>query len=502
LVQISKQYINTIEDGVRVEQTIDLNSIIRIIKKRYKLIFFVFLFSVLLMVLVNLKSSPVYEASATLRITQKQGLGNSLLSEFSGASSFMTKELMATYAEMLTSRSVVQTMIDKSWSPVRLDEKKPVYSSYVGLITTTPVRDTQILKVSVRGGSPEEAKLRTNVLITAFIDRLAMLSQEDQKTVRKFIGVRLNEIQRELDKAEAILTAYKTDNKIVSPSDEAKALLEAVVNLDRIDAENEVKTISAQAQLDTANAQLASEAPGFVASSQLIEQYKSKIADLEVQKTMLMQQYTAKHPQVIGVQAALDELKKNLKIEANNIATSNAPSANPVHVGLVQAKILAESTVEAGRAQKNAIKRESESRLKKLGMMPGKESKLIQLMRDAKVTEQMYLMMSQRYEEARINEVMTPRDVRIVDEAVAPDNYIAPKEKFNLLVGAIIGLIVAFFLAFTLEYFNRTIRNSDDVEHFLKLPVLGQIPDYSVKQRNFYGRMNKSKHGREYSNRL
>ena len=271
--------------------------------------------------------------------------------------------------------------------------------------------------------------------------------------------------------------------------------MDTLVNRDKVEADNAVKTIAAQAELDTANKQLAAESPGFIASSPLIEQLKGKIADLEVQKMIQLQQYTPKHPQVLATQAAIDEARRNLNAEAERIATANAPSSNPVHTGLLQAKIQAEADSEAGQAQKAAIRNEVDQRMLKLGQLPEKEYKLTRLLRDAKVTEQIYIMMSQRYEEARINEVMTPRDVQVVDEADVPETKISPKNTLNVMIGALLGLFVGVGLAFALEFLNRTIRNSDDVEHFLKLPVLGQIPDYSVKQRNFYGRMNKPKRG-------
>ena len=477
-----------------MEQTIDLKDIIRILKKRYRLIFGIFVVAVLIAVVATLVIAPTFESSATMRIKQKQGLGNSLLSELPGGGN-MTKELMSTFAEMVKSRTVVNKVIDGTWQSANDGDKKPSYEAFVASITTTPVRDTQILKVSVKGRSPQEAANRCNVLVETFLNRLATLSQDEQKSVREFIGIRLGDMKKELDKAETALADYKTVHKITSPSDEAKAMMDTLVNLDKVEADNAVKTIAAQAELDTANKQLAAESPGFIASSPLIEQLKGKIADLEVQKMIQLQQYTPKHPQVLATQAAIDEARRNLNAEAERIATANAPSSNPVHTGLLQAKIQAEADSEAGQAQKAAIRNEVDQRMLKLGQLPEKEYKLTRLLRDAKVTEQIYIMMSQRYEEARINEVMTPRDVQVVDEADVPETKISPKNTLNVMIGALLGLFVGVGLALALEFLNRTIRNSDDVEHFLKLPVLGQIPDYSVKQRNFYGRMNKPKRG-------
>ena len=84
---------------------------------------------------------------------------------------------------------------------------------------------------------------------------------------------------------------------------------------------------------------------------------------------------------------------------------------------------------------------------------------------------------------------MTPRDLQLVDEAALPLAKISPNNTVNVAIGALLGLCLGVVLAFVFEYLNRTIRTAEDVGYFLKLPVLGQISDYSVRQRNFYGRV-------------
>ena len=50
----------------------------------------------------------------------------------------------------------------------------------------------------------------------------------------------------------------------------------------------------------------------------------------------------------------------------------------------------------------------------------------------------------------------------------------------NIVLGLVVGSILGVFLAFFLEYWDRTIRTPDDVERYLKLPVLSAIPIMEV----------------------
>ena len=45
----------------------------------------------------------------------------------------------------------------------------------------------------------------------------------------------------------------------------------------------------------------------------------------------------------------------------------------------------------------------------------------------------------------------------------------------NTLLGALIGLVIAIFIAAARELFDKRIKDEEDVEKILDLPVLGAI---------------------------
>jgi len=77
---------------------------------------------------------------------------------------------------------------------------------------------------------------------------------------------------------------------------------------------------------------------------------------------------------------------------------------------------------------------------------------------------------------------MQPTDVQVVDAAVAPDKPIKPNKRLNVMIAAFLGLFAGTGLAFVLEYINKTILNTEDVEYYLGLPVLGTIPDFGIEE--------------------
>jgi uncharacterized protein involved in exopolysaccharide biosynthesis len=120
---------------------------------------------------------------------------------------------------------------------------------------------------------------------------------------------------------------------------------------------------------------------------------------------------------------------------------------------------------------------------KRLEKLPDKELRLAHLERDIRVFENIYILLLEKHQEARINEVMELGDIRIIDNALAPEAPIKPNKKLNLAIGGILGLMLGVMLVFFMEYIDNTIKNTEDVERILKLPILGVIPKDTSKKK-------------------
>lgn len=458
------------------EKVIDLHFIGKTVKNRRRLIGNILAGTIISVLLVNYLIPLTFEAETTLRIKQSKGLlASSLLTDMTGVPS-NAKQLMSTYSEILKSRTVVQAVIDKT----QMDkEQVPKYEDMLKRIKTQPIKDTEILKIKVMANSSTEAQLVANTLVNSFTERLTYLANSEQSAVREFIGERVVESRQELDKAEKNLEQYKRDQKILTPSEETRAMVERMASMKKMLADNAVASAVAGAKLHTVQQQLAQETPGMVADSPLIQLYKAKLADAEVELVSLSQNYGDKHPKVMTVRAAIEETRAKLAYESNQVIASNAPSINPIHQGLLLGKIQNEAELAAAGSQKVAIQQVMAESEKEMAKLPAKEQGISRLTRDAMVAQEIYVMLAKRYEEARISEVAQPLDFQVIDLAIAPAEEISPNREMNIVVGAILGLLVGLGLALFLESSRRTIRNSQEAKEYLGLPVMGVIPDFN-----------------------
>jgi len=89
-------------------------------------------------------------------------------------------------------------------------------------------------------------------------------------------------------------------------------------------------------------------------------------------------------------------------------------------------------------------------------------------------------------------------NVRILAQAQIPNNPVSPRLTMNVAMGFIIGTIIGLFLAFILDYLDKTVKTEREIEKLIEIPVLGVIPmmsakDVTVKKPKAKGKDKKAK---------
>jgi uncharacterized protein involved in exopolysaccharide biosynthesis len=80
---------------------------------------------------------------------------------------------------------------------------------------------------------------------------------------------------------------------------------------------------------------------------------------------------------------------------------------------------------------------------------------LIRLMREVKVQETVFTLLTQQFEQAKIAEARDTPVVQILDKAVPAEWKSKPKTRLNMAIAGALSLFVGIFLAFFLEYLER-----------------------------------------------
>lgn len=99
------------------------------------------------------------------------------------------------------------------------------------------------------------------------------------------------------------------------------------------------------------------------------------------------------------------------------------------------------------------------------------------LRREVDTNRQLYESLLQRYKEVSAEAGITSNNVTSVDTAEQPRRPTSPRPLLNLLLALAAGLGLALLYAFGRDYLDDSIRDPQDVEEKLRIPLLGVVPD-------------------------
>lgn len=67
-------------------------------------------------------------------------------------------------------------------------------------------------------------------------------------------------------------------------------------------------------------------------------------------------------------------------------------------------------------------------------------------------------------------------NIQVLDYAVVPESHTKPKVAFNIAIAFILGMFLSLGIVLVLDYLDNTIKDANDIEKYLGLPVLASIP--------------------------
>ncbi|MDD5679718.1 MAG: polysaccharide biosynthesis tyrosine autokinase [Candidatus Omnitrophica bacterium] len=125
--------------------------------------------------------------------------------------------------------------------------------------------------------------------------------------------------------------------------------------------------------------------------------------------------------------------------------------------------------------------------------LPKEEFEYGILKRDIAINETLYSSLKKQLQESQIKEAEKIDNIILVNPAITPRAPFYPNKPRNYLVGIILGLILGFTTALLTEHLDTSIGRVDDVENFIKVPVVGIIP-YCSEQYKDEREVSKKKH--------
>ena len=354
-----------------------------------------------------------------------------------------------------------------------------------GLLTAAPVKLTNLIEISVTSPNPPE-------WIVSVVNRAAELYLEQQIKVRKTQGIEAfydeqeKKLRGELLKSEEVLKAFQEKERIIDAPEEVKSDLAGLTGAERGLKETDSAIKETEQKISVLDDQLKQQKATISSSTSITinpvyQQIRNKLTQLELERDSLLQRYTATDRLVKDKEAEIDELKKRLETVKETTVGSENISLNDVHRRILNELLQARVQLRGLNEKKIALTRQVETYSAGAADKKRKGFEYDRLLREVNAKKENLDLYKKRAEEARISDAMDERkfsNAYILERASLPLRR-ANRSAFVLMMIAIIGSMgVAVAAAFGLEYLNKTLRNEDDIEEQIGLPVLATIQYY------------------------
>lgn len=116
--------------------------------------------------------------------------------------------------------------------------------------------------------------------------------------------------------------------------------------------------------------------------------------------------------------------------------------------------------------------------------LPQSEVKAVALQRDAKVAEDIYVLLLNRVQELSVQRAGTGGNVHIVDAALRPGDPVKPKKVLIMSAAVILGLILGTGFVFARRAIFKGIDDPERLERVSSLPIFALVP-HSTEQTRF-----------------
>lgn len=323
------------------------------------------------------------------------------------------------------------------------------------------VGDSRVISVTVGSYDAGKAARIANAMTALYIEKQLEFRRKGIANAASWMGGRIVDLRSQLSRAENAIASYlqqtgyiesRADNPVLRQMDQLNPQL-ALAQSDRARAEARMAQIQSllgsSGGIDNA---------AKVVASPLLNELRQQGADLNRQMADISKEYGPQHPRLIGMMAALDDLKRR---EADEVQRVISDLQNEATLAL---------------ARENQLRAEIEKLNAKATNQQSTALPLRELEREANATDALYkAFLSRQKELEELMQVVDP-GVQKVTKATPPLLPSFPNPILFIGGGFVGSTVFALLLGFVAELFDTRMRTEAQLEQVLGLPALAMVP--------------------------
>lgn len=327
--------------------------------------------------------------------------------------------------------------------------------------------------INYRADNPIYSAAVANAFGEAYLDYQVDLQTSATRHVSDWLGGKLVSLRTTLEQSERAAADFREKsglekaNGMTLQSQQVGALNSELANLRAKLAGTEARLSTAIEAANNSNGVALSE----ILSSQAILPLRAEQSRIERAILEIKQSGATQSAQLPQLNSQLASLKAQIADEVQQIISSLKNEINVIQRQQAMVETNLKQMQDAMSAANQALVHAD------------------QLDREASANRAIYESYLTRYKQTIEQDGIASADARMISRAVPAMSKASPKLQTWLALGTIGGAFLGVMAAFLLELRDKSIRSPEALENATRLPIIGRIPQMSVRERKDSARM-------------
>ncbi len=336
---------------------------------------------------------------------------------------------------------------------IRFSRFENIAHRYINRLSVGQVKGADLIEISLIDPVPEKAVDIISGVVSTYNEETIEDKNRTATRTLEFVGERLDSLNQELSKIEQRAEVFILQNDIIGGvSSDFRLKMEELAQK--------------------------------VASLEEIERRQRMVADVE-----RYLQDERKSNELIPYSLSLENLDLGELINQYNelvlrreALQNTASSENPATQALLKRFIPIKASILEAITETRSELQAEQARLqtgidninRSVRTLPGKERGLLEIAREQKIKEELYLILLQKKEETAIARAVTSSNLRVIEEPYYNDP-VYPKRRQTYLLALVTGLMIPVGFLTLREFLDNTVRSVEQIRKGTTVPYLGSI---------------------------
>jgi capsular exopolysaccharide synthesis family protein len=342
-------------------------------------------------------------------------------------------------------------------------EESAAISAFLRGVDVAPESDTRLVQIIYRHSNPQFAAQAANAIADQFTKQ--NIEQRAQATEKVIAWVQ-NEVKKQesqLQDLQGQMATYREKNNALSLDNKQNVVGARLAQLNDAVTKARIGREQAQAhyeQIKTADpkSDAADSFPSIGLDQRVVAARMALNSAISTRDALIARGFGPEYLGVIKAKQDVTNAREALLAARGAVVDS---ARNAYQAAVLEERQISSSYEEAKNGQQD---------LERKGVQYGT------LQRQADSTQNTLNTLLTQEKELGVVANSKENNVTIIDRAEIPKFPFAPNPRKEWLSAIMAGIVVAFGLAFGIEYLDDTVKTPEDVTRRLKLPLLGLVP--------------------------